>query len=369
LPRGLKDPAKWSPNSFQKGLAALIASEGELAMLLHLVVVKLMPASLTFSVRVGYTLVALLVLLTFEAFAGSSEQAQLLEALKLGNRGKFAQEVQVLGSLVHSDRAALDDANRGMAWNTLGTLHMLMGDNEQSRQCYENAIRLLRNLPGSSSAYASALANLGTLEISMNEFEAAEVSLRKAQEIDLKAADHVGLQEIALYRTNLAIARNNTRAAQRYLAEAFREADQAKGLSLRDRATMYSVAGSLAAKVKDFAAASSDYQQSIDLWGRACGAKCYYVGVESAFQADVYRELGEYSKAEDDIREALVLTEQAVGRNSTIYVAMEIIHARVLRAMGSKVEAVQQEADAKQRLDAMRHRQCYGCSVSAMGFR
>ena len=335
-------------------------------MLLRLVAVKFMPAYLTFSIRVGYTLLALL---TFEAFAANSEQAQLLEALKLGNQGKFAQEVQLLDSLVHSDRAALDDANRGMAWNTLGTLHMLMGDNEQSRQCYENAIRLLRKLPDSSRAYASALANLGTLEISMNEFEEAEVPLRKAQEIDLKAGDHVGLQEIASYRTNLAIARNNTRAARHYLADAFREADQAKELSLRDRATMYSVAGSLAAKVKAFAAASSDYQQSIDLWTQACGPKCYYVGVESAFQADAYRELGDYAKAEDDITEALALTEQAVGRNAPIYVAMEIIHARVLRAMGSKTEAAQQEADAKQRLDAMRHRQCNGCSVSVLGFR
>ena len=48
---------------------------------------------------------------------------------------------------------------------------------------------------------------------------------------------------------------------------------------------------------------------------------------------------------------------------------MEIIHARVLRAMGSKAEAAEQEADAKQRLDAMRQRQCNDCSISALGFR
>ena len=55
------------------------------------------------------------------------------------------------------------------------------------------------------------------------------------------------------------------------------------------------------------------------------------------------------------------------GRNVPLYVAMEIIHARLLCAMGSKAEAAQQEADAKQRLEDMR--QCNGCSISAMGFR
>lgn len=121
--------------------------------------------------------------------------------------------------------------------------------------------------------------------------------------------------------------------------------------------------------MKDFAAAAGDYQQAINFWAEACGPKCYHVAVESAFQADVYRELRDYRKAEDDITEALALTEQAVGRNAPPYVAMEFIHARVLRAMGSKAEAKQQEADAKQRLEIMRRRECTGCSISAMGFR
>jgi len=335
----------------------------------RLTVVNLLPTPWMASVGIGPTIGILLILLTLQAFAGSTEQAQLQEALRLGNQGKFAQEIQLLESLVHSDPATLDDANRGIAWNTLGILHMMMGDNEQSRRCYENAIQLLRNLPAVSRAYASALANLGSLELTLHQYDGADISLRKAQEIDLKASDHVGLQEIAMYRANFAITRNNMREARRFLADAFREADQVKDLNLRDRATMYNVAGALAAKTRDFTAAAGDYQQSIDFWTQACGHKCYYVGVESALQADVYRELGDYRRAEDEITEALALTEQAVGRNSPLYAGMEIIHARVLRAMGSKAEAAQQEADAKQHLDSMRQRQCNGCSISATGFR
>jgi tetratricopeptide (TPR) repeat protein len=338
-------------------------------MFAHLTAVNLLPGSLAVGIRLGPTTLTLFILLTLQAFAGSVEQGELQKARKLGNQGKFAEEIQLLDSLVHSDPAALDDADRGMTWNTLGTLHMMMGDNEGSRRCYENAIRLLRSLPAVSRAYASAFANLGSLELSLHQYDEAETCLRKAQEIDLKAADHVGLQEIATYRANFAISRNNMRAARRFLADAFREAEEVKDLSLRDRATMYSVAGALAAKARDFTAAAGDYQQSINFWTQACGPKCYYVGVEAAFQADVYRELGDYRKAEDDITEALALTEQAFGRDVPPYVAAEIIHARVLRAMGLKAEAAQQEADAKQRLDAMRERQCNGCSISAMGFR
>jgi hypothetical protein len=82
-------------------------------MLLQLSAVKSLPAPLPVSARVGYTNLFLLVLLTLQAFAGSTEQAQLLEALKLGNQAKFAQEVQLLDSLLHGDSAALDDANQG----------------------------------------------------------------------------------------------------------------------------------------------------------------------------------------------------------------------------------------------------------------
>jgi hypothetical protein len=81
-------------------------------MLLHLAAVKLPPARFAVSIRVGYMSLTVLLLLTLQAFAETGEQVQLREALKLGNQGKFAQETQLLDSLVHSDPAALDDTNR-----------------------------------------------------------------------------------------------------------------------------------------------------------------------------------------------------------------------------------------------------------------
>ena len=325
--------------------------------------------SMTGSIGVGYAIVALLSLLALKAFAATTDQTQLLDAIRLVNQGKFVPASQLLDSLVHTNPSVLNDTDRGMAWNTLGAMHMLMGDSERSRECYENAIRLLRKIPAASRAYASALANLASLEMSMHQYEEAESPLRKAQQIDAEAADHAGLQEVALYRTELAIARNRTHAAQRFLADAFREADQTKDLSLRNRATMYSAAGSVAVKLKDFSTAVRYYQQSIDFSIQACGSRCFYTGLEYAFQAEAYRKLGDHEKARIAITQALALTEQAVGRSGPVYIGMKVIYARILRGMGLKAEAKQQEADARQQLDAMRQSQCNGCSISASGFR
>lgn len=320
-------------------------------------------------IRIWPASLAVIVLITLPAFAGVAEESQLLQARILSDQGEFAQSIRVLEPLVHSDPAALDDASRGLAWNLLGSAHMLLGDYNEARQCYENAIHLVRRLPAAGSTYASILANLGSLETSLHQFEAAETSLRKAKQLRAKAGDHVGLEETALYLATLAVARDNKHAAQGFLADAFREAESAKGVSDRDLATMYSIKGSLASKTGDFAAAVLDHQRSIGLWIGVCGPKCYLVGVEYALQADAYRELGDNGKAKSDITAALALIEQTAGRNAPIYAAIELIYARVLRATGANAEAAQKEAEVSARLDAMRRQQCNGCSISAAGFQ
>ncbi len=320
-------------------------------------------------IRIWPITLAALFLLELQALGGIAEQSQLLQARILSDRGEFAQAIQLLEPLAHSHPAALDDASRGLVWNLLGTAHMLLGDFEEARHCYETAIRLIRQLPAAGSTYASTLANLGSLETSLHQFEAAEASLRKAKRLYEKAGDHAGLEKIALYLATLAIARDNTHLAQGFLSDAFREAESVKGLSDRDRATMYSIKGTLDSRTGDFGSAVSDYQQSIGFWIQACGPQCYLVAVEYALQADAYRELGDHGRAKSDIATALLLTEQTVGRNAPIYAAMELIYARVLRATGAHAEAAQKEAEVSARLDAMRHQQCNGCSISAAGFQ
>jgi tetratricopeptide (TPR) repeat protein len=324
--------------------------------------------SLAMRLRVWFLTLVFLAFPTLPAFAGTAEQAQLLQAQQLSNQGELAQVVRVLEPLVHSRPDALDDASRGMAWNLLGSAHEDLGDYEQARQCYETAIHLLRTLSAAVSTYASALANLGFLEMSTDPLNAA-ATLHKAKGFYAKAGDHAGLAEVATDLATLAIARNDTHAARGFVADAFREAEQVKDLGDSDRAAMYSVRGSLSARSHDFTAAVRDYQQSIDCWIRARGPAYYLVALDYTLQADAYRELGDYSKAKSDIAAALVLVEQTVGRNSPLYAAAELTDARLLRATGANAEASQKETVAKAALDGIRRRQCNGCSISAASLR
>jgi Flp pilus assembly protein TadD len=109
-------------------------------------------------IRIWPIILAVLVVLKLQAFAGIDEQSQLLLARALNNQGEFARAIRVLEPLVNSDPAALDDAGRGSAWNLLGLAHMLLGDSNEARHCYETAIHLVRRLPAASSIYASTLA-------------------------------------------------------------------------------------------------------------------------------------------------------------------------------------------------------------------
>jgi tetratricopeptide (TPR) repeat protein len=153
----------------------------------------------------SFLIAVLAAMIALDAQAGTTEQKNLFEAVRLSDQGKFAEAVQLLDSIVHSDPSAVSDAGRGMAWNALGTLRMLMGENQASRECLENAIRLLSNIPASSRSYASALANLGSLEMSSHAYDEAAKLLNKAHDVDARAEDHAGLQQIALYRTTLSI--------------------------------------------------------------------------------------------------------------------------------------------------------------------
>jgi tetratricopeptide (TPR) repeat protein len=316
-----------------------------------------------------YFALGILTFITVPVLAGTAEQTQLLQAQKLSDHGEFAQVIQILEPLVHSELGALDDLSRGRAWNMLGPAFEALGNYDVGRRCYEAAIELSRTNPDARSIYASALNNLGSLEIYANQFHAAKAALRKAKGLYAESEDHAGLAEVATNLAILAFDQNNTHGARAFLVDASEEAERAKGLSDSDRAEIYSIKGSVAARDRDFSAAVLNYGQSIDFLIRARGPKCYLVGLQYALRADAFRELGDYSKAKSEITAALLLLGQTVGRNNEIYAKTELNYARLLRAMGAKAEAARTETEAATLLTTIRHRQCNNCSISSAAFR
>jgi tetratricopeptide (TPR) repeat protein len=325
--------------------------------------------SVALKLRVFCIALGVLAGLTVPAPAGTAEQAQLIQAQKLSDQGVFPQVIQILEPLVHSDPRSLDDFSRGRAWNILGPAYEALGNYDAGRRSYEAAIELLRTVPDAGSMYASALNNLGSLELYMGQFHAAETALRKAKGMYATSGDHAGLAEVETNLAILALDRNNTHAAQALLVDAFGEAERAKDLSDSDRAEMYSTRGVVAARDRDFAAAVLDYGQSVDFWIRARGPECYLVALQYTLRADAFRELGDYSKAKSDIAAALLLVARTVGPNTALYAETELTYARLLRATGANVEAAQSETEAKALLKSTRRQECNNCSISAGAFR
>ena len=242
--------------------------------------------------------------------------------------------IRVLEPLVQGDPGTLDDASRGMAWSLLGSAHQNLGDNESARRCYEAAIHLLRRLPDAAPAYASSLDSLGSVEISLGQMEAAEAALRKAKGLYAKTGDHAGLADVAIDLAILAMARNNTHAARELPCERAQRSKEYSGPKRQRSGDDLWHQRDLAARARDFAAAISDYQQSIDFWIRARGPKYYPVAAGYAMQANAYLETGDYSEANTAITAALALVEQTVGRNTPLYAETELTYVRLLRATG-----------------------------------
>jgi tetratricopeptide (TPR) repeat protein len=301
--------------------------------------------------------------------SSSTAQSRLQQAKQLENQGQFAEAVSILEPMVEPKTATVNDGERGVAFNLLGPAYEGLGKYPNAIHCYESAIQLLRHLPSERAVYASALTNLGSLQIYTGQFQTAKDLLLKAQQLYAISDDHVGLTEVGIDFATLALGKGDVRAAKRYVADTTEEAEQAKDLSDNDQAAVYNVQGSLAMKLKDFAAAVRDYQRSIDAWVRFSGPKYYYVALEYSLQADAYRELHEYAKASSDISSAFRLEEQTVGRNSRLYYATELASARLLKTTGKKAEAKRLKTDALAGLATLGQQQCDGCSLTATAFR
>jgi tetratricopeptide (TPR) repeat protein len=329
--------------------------------------------SQTIETRVLSELLALAFLVLFlsipRAVAGAAEESQLLQARELSDQGEFAQVVRILVPLVRQESETVDDVSRGRAWNLLGPAYEALGDYAAAWNCYEATMNLLRTRSDAVSIYASALNNLGSLEIYAGQFKAAGAPLRKAQGLYAKADDHVGMAEVETNLAILALDRNDVHAARHLLKDAFAQAERAKDSSDSDRAEMLSIKGAVATRDRDFSAAVVDFQQSIELWIRARRPRYNLIALQYTLQADAYRELGEYNKAKSDITVALHLLDQIAGENTPTYAAAELSYARLLRATGANAEAAKREGEAKTILEQMRRQQCNGCSISAAGLR
>jgi tetratricopeptide (TPR) repeat protein len=301
--------------------------------------------------------------------AGQDESATIVRAAALNDRGEFRASILLLEPLVRSDARALARNEAGVAWTLLGNAYQYLGEYQKARGSFEAGIRFLKDSPEQARQYASALDNLGSLELEDGQTESAKVLRLKVKHLYETMGDHMGIARTASNLSLIALQQERYKDARAFLAEAFDEVGRVAVPNTDDMAAMYAIQGVIAAHDLGARSALEPLQHAIDLWERRHGPGYFQLGTAYLIRGQVYDTLGEYQQAKTDLRNALARLEQTTGTNSPLYLRAEISYARVLRDSGSKREAAQLEAKAAAALGQLHLRECTGCSVSALGLR
>ena len=320
-----------------------------------------------------FSVLSLLVFLAYPSFAEEPGYAQLLRAGELGTQGQFRATISVLEALVQPGADTLTGANVGVAWNMLGSAHQYLGEYDQARRCYEQAINILKAAPNSPLDYASAIDNLGSVESSMNQYEAAKVLRQKARHLYEIAGNHAGISRTSSNLALMELTHGYLHAARKDMSKALSEAQLAKEpgdtLTDDDIGAMDTIQGSLAMTEQDYRAAIAAYQHAIDLWTSHHGPQYYLLGLAYPLRADALDKLGNHQQAIADMRHALAILDTSLGQSNPSYLNTQLNYARLLRETGAKEEAARIETAANAGLANARRQQCSGCTISAAGFR
>jgi tetratricopeptide (TPR) repeat protein len=301
--------------------------------------------------------------------AGQNESAQIVRAAALNDRGEFQASILLLEPLVRSGAHALPRDEAGVAWTLLGNAYQYLGEYQKARGSFEAAIRFLKDSPEQARQYASALDNLGSLELEDGHTEPAKVLRLKAKRLYETMCDHMGIARTATNLSLIALQQRRFGEARAFLAEAFDETRQIAQPNTDDLAAMYTLQGVIAGHDLGGRSALEPLQHAIDLWERGHGPGYFQLGTAYLIRGQIYETLHDYQQAKTDLQNALARLEQTTGPNSPLYLRAEISYARVLRDSGSKREAAELEAKATAALEQLHLRECTGCSVSLLGLR
>jgi Tfp pilus assembly protein PilF len=290
-------------------------------------------------------------------------------AAEFNEQGKFHAAIDLLGPLLQSDANQTSDDLTGVAWNVQGLAYQGLGEYDMARRSYETSIRILRSLPRQRLQYASALNNLGSLDLDIGQLSQSKSLRFKAKRIYELELNHEGTAQVLSKLALTSLVQDNRKAARLYLAQAFKEEDFSQTHDPVDLATMYTIQCSLNGRDKDFPAAMSSINHAIELWKQHFGPSYYMLAVGYSQRGQIYDKLGDYQHASDDLLQALALLKRSSDGNPTVYFLAEVEYARILRDSGARVDAARIESEARISLEALRHQQCGECTISAQGFK
>ena len=315
------------------------------------------------------TLLSSIIVTATPSFAQQPQPPTLSQVQSLIDQGQSRAAITLLEPLLQPESHVLGEDERGIAWNLLGVAYSDFENYNKARHSYEMAIQILRSMPSQQVQYASALDGLGAVEESTGHFDESNALRIKARRLYENLDNHSGIAVTSSNLAMIAVEQKNLTLAHQNIARAFHEVPLSKGFQDNDLAVMCTVKGTLANAERDFRTAIAAYKQAIDLWTRAQGPRFLMLGVAYALLGDELDKIGEYQEAISDLQHALMLLEDAPGKDSAAYLRVELAYAHALRDSGSKQEASRREKEAKTALANVRAQQCVGCTISAESFR
>jgi tetratricopeptide (TPR) repeat protein len=293
----------------------------------------------------------------------------LTRAAALNAEGKFRAAFELVQHLLEPNTQKLDTSVAGVAWNIRGLSLQSMGNLDEARRSYESAIKILRALPDQNIQFANALDNLGSLEADNGQLTESKVLRIRAMELYESAGDHAGVVRSASNLAIVELALGSRREARRYLTYASHEEAQVTTSDPRNLAWMFGAECLLNQAEGDFRTGLDRINRVIDLWTQLYGPNYYLLASAYSIRGRLYHELGDDSRAVEDMKRSLALLADNNEENSKLYFFVEIMYAKVLKNSGKKDDASRMESDARAALERLRHQECSGCTISAEGIR
>lgn len=292
---------------------------------------------------------------------------QLSHVVLLEQKGQYEQAIRIIESLMEAN--STDNVEIGRAWTMLGVAYEELGHYQQSRNAYEQAVRLLEGDSQHLAQYANALDGFATLNNLTQHPEIADKLWSKALAIHKQLADHLAVAKEYTFLAGIEFQRKQTGPAKKYLKRAIEEAALMGNVSEADSVFLSDTRAWLANMEGDSKTELVAYQRSLELRKHGHSEDSPLTGWNYLFVGNAYADNKDCAQAMTNIREGIQILDRTLGQQNPQYLSAETFYAKVLDKCGKHEEATTLKLQAKQGMTDLLKQQCVTCTVSVASLR
>jgi tetratricopeptide (TPR) repeat protein len=291
---------------------------------------------------------------------------QFSRVLLFEQKGQYEQAIRISKSLIEANSSTSVEVGR--AWTLLGVAYEEEGRYQQSRNAYEQAIRLLESDAQHLSQYAFALDSFASLNSITQSAETANKLWIKALQIHKQLGDHRAMAKEYTFLAGIDFQKKQVGSAKKHLKQAIGEAALMSKPSEDDSVFLSDTQAWLASMEGNSKAELAAYQHSLEL-RKHHGEDAPLTGWNYLFVGNAYANSKECQQAMTNIRQGIQILDRTVGQQNPQYLAGEIYYSKILDRCGMHEEATHLQVQAKQGMTDLFRQQCVNCTVSVASLR